>query len=331
MTAVLRSVAMIGDGGWGTALAMLLAEEGHAVRLWGHDPAYLEELDRTRQNRKFLPGFSIPREVAFEPDLDRALLESDLAIVAVPSNFLRATLERARGAVGVPVLSVAKGMEEGSLARPSAVIAEVWGARGVAVLSGPSHAEEVAGKLPCTVVLAAEDAARAEALRDVLISPRFRVYSSTDVAGVELGGALKNVIAVAVGICEGLGLGDNARAALMTRGLAEMTRLGTALGGRPETFAGLSGMGDLITTCVSPYGRNRAVGLALAQGRSLEAVLAATEQVAEGVHTCGPVCALARAKGVEMPISEALLGVLHGALTPREAVGALMTRAPRAE
>ncbi len=332
-------VTVVGDGGWGSAVAKLLVERGHAVRMWGHDPAYLDELARTRENRKFLPGIELPEALAFEADLGRAVEDAGLVVVAVPTRYLRASLERApagalqraQAQAGTRVLSLVKGLEPETRARPSEVIAEVWQVQDVAILSGPSHAEEVARNLPCTVTLAARDPAEARALQAVFMGPRLRVYTSTDVKGVELGGALKNVIAVAVGVCEGLALGDNARAALMTRGLAELARLGTALGGRPETFSGLSGMGDLITTCVSGYGRNRGVGLALARGESLQNILARSEQVPEGVFACAAARALAREHGVDAPITEALYEILHQGKRPREAVDELMTRAPKPE
>jgi len=328
-----KTAAILGDGGWGTAMALLLAGQGRPVRLWGYDPAYLREMQRTRENPRFLPGYRLPPEVAFEPDMTRALTQASLVIVAIPTKFLRASLQAAPRAVpeGVPVVSLTKGIEPGTLKRPSEILRDCTGCHAVAVLSGPSHAELVAAGQPTTVVVAARDESVAQAVQDALMTPVFRVYRSTDMLGVELGGALKNVIALAAGICTGLGLGDNALAALITRGLAEIARLGVALGARPETFAGLSGMGDLVVTCISAYGRNRAVGLALAEGKSLAEIEAARLTVAEGVTTAGSALALARSAGVEMPIVEQVVAVLAGEKDPRAAVTELMTREGKAE
>jgi glycerol-3-phosphate dehydrogenase (NAD(P)+) len=327
-------VSVIGDGGWGTAAAMLLASNGHRVSLWGHDPDYLREMDAARENRRFLPGFRLPEALGLDPDLGAAVRRAELLVVAVPTPYLRDVLAGGGSlalAPGALAVSLTKGLERQTLERPSRILAAALGGHDVAVLSGPSHAEEVARGLPASVTVAAAETTAAERLQAAFMAPSFRVYTSSDVLGVELGGALKNVMAVAVGIGEGLGLGDNARAALMTRGLAEITRLAVALGARAETFMGLSGMGDLITTCVSPHGRNRAVGLALAEGQPLAQILAGTETVAEGVKTCASVVGLAEREGVEMPICAALHRVLEGEIAAREAVHELMTRAPKAE
>jgi len=391
-----KRIAILGDGGWGTAIAVLLNGYGHDVVVWGHDPAYLRQVAERRENVTFLPGIPLPEGIGFEPGMGAAIERADVVVSAIPTQYLRGALAPLAGrsgtqtadadgmgapgkmnnmsgkgkadgsagrknaiaevgfggvrvsggavgsvdapgasatAIPCPVLSLTKGIERETLARPSAILAEELGLAPdrIAVLSGPSHAEEAATRLPASVTIAAADAALASVLQEVFMGPTFRVYTSTDMVGVELGGALKNVIAVAVGICEGLRLGDNARAALMTRGLAEFTRLGIAAGGRPETFAGLSGMGDLITTCVSPHGRNRAVGLALAEGKAPDAIAAGTAQVAEGVHSCRSALALAKRYGVDLPIAETLGRVLHDGLDPRQAVHELMTRDGKAE
>ncbi len=327
------SITVIGDGGWGTALALLLLGKGHRVRLWGAFPDYVETMRRTRENAKFLPGIRLPEGLELASDLGQAAEAAEVLVAAVPTPFLRQVLRRLAPcyAPGTPIVSVAKGIENQTLLRPSQIVGDVLGRVPVVALSGPSHAEEVARGLPTTVALASRDAALAARVQRLFMTDRFRVYTNRDVVGVELGGSLKNVIAIAAGICDGLGLGDNAKAALLTRGLAEMTRLGLALGARRETFAGLAGMGDLITTCMSPYGRNRAVGIQIGQGRSLDDILAGMEQVAEGVRTAKSVRALARRHGVEMPITEECYRVLFRAKSPARAVHDLMRRAAKEE
>jgi glycerol-3-phosphate dehydrogenase (NAD(P)+) len=326
-------VTVIGDGGWGTALALLLVGKGHAVRLWGAFPDYVEAMRRGRENVKFLPGLPLPAALELTGDLGEATADADVLVAAVPTQFLRGVLRRLAPCYprGVPVVSVAKGIENRTLLRASQVVADVLGRVPVAALSGPSHAEEVARGLPTTVAVAHRNAELARRIQSLFLTERFRVYTNTDIVGVELGGAVKNVIAIAAGICDGLGLGDNAKAALLTRGLAEMRRLGTALGARRETFAGLAGMGDLITTCMSPYGRNRSVGIQIGQGKTLQQVLAGMEQVAEGVRTTKSVKALARRHGVEMPITEECHRVLFRGKGPQRAVSDLMRRAARGE
>lgn len=331
------ALCVLGDGGWGTAMAVLLCRQGHPVRLWGHDPDYLAEMASSRRNPRFLPGVELPAALALEPDADAAMAQAAVLVVAIPTPYLRATLTRLRSAGTVPpaaaVVSLTKGVEQGTLARPSAILSEILDlpAQRVAVLSGPSHAEEVVRELPAGVVLAAVDEELACRLQALFMTPTFRVYRSRDPIGVELGGALKNVIAVAVGICEGLALGDNARAALMTRGLAEMIRFATACGAAEHTLHGLSGMGDLVTTCVSRHGRNRAFGLAVAEGRTRAALQADTLTVAEGVHTCASVWEQAQTLGIDMPITDALYRILYEDAAPRQAVADLMRRAARPE
>lgn len=328
MTKAIERVTVLGDGGWGTALATVLCGNGMATTLWGHDPAYLDRMAASRENEKFLPGVPLPEALAFEADAAKAIASADLVVSAIPTAYLRRALEGLKGAAPahLGVVSVTKGIEQETLARPSEILEEVMGARRVAVLSGPSHAEEVARGRPTTVVVASDDPELPGEAQAALLSSSLRVYRAADPVGVELGGALKNVLALAAGICVGLELGDNALSALMTRGIAEMTRLGVALGADPATFAGLSGVGDLIVTCISPHGRNRAVGIELGRGRSLEAILAERETVAEGVGSTVSARALARQTGVEMPITEQVYRVLYEGQDPKATVRELMSR-----
>jgi glycerol-3-phosphate dehydrogenase (NAD(P)+) len=328
-----EQVTVIGDGGWGTAVALVLAERGHHVVMWGHDPAQLEEMRASRENRLFLPGIRLPESLTFEPDLDAAIAASSLAFVAIPTKFLRSSLQRAKAAPAAETgfVSLTKGIEVGSLVRPSQIIGECLGVSRVAVLSGPSHAEEVARRKPTTVVVASDDPSLPLDAQRALFTDRFRPYTAADMVGVELAGALKNVIALAAGIATGLELGDNAMAALLTRGLAEMTRLGVALGAEPSTFSGLSGIGDLVVTCTSPHGRNRAVGIELGRGRSLEEIVEGMSQVAEGVTTANAARALGERTGTELPIVQQICRVLYEGLDPMQGVTELMTRAPKQE
>jgi len=328
------TVAVIGCGGWGTALAALLDRNGHRAALWGVDPAYVRQMAQTRLNPRYLPGVEIPRSVRLTHDMADCVPAAEAVVMATPTVYLRAVCRQAAPFLRREhlIVNVAKGIEEGTLLLASQVIADVSGdAQRLAGLYGPSHAPEVARGLPATLVATSADAALARRVQALFMSPRFRVYTNTDVTGVELGAALKNVVAIAAGMCDGLGFGDNAKSALLTRGLAEMARLGAAMGARAETFAGLSGLGDLITTCVSPYGRNRAVGMRIAKGESLKDILASMDQVAEGVRTTRSACALADRHGVSMPISRAVHAVLFEGADPLKTAMELMARAPRPE
>jgi len=328
-----RKIAVLGDGGWGTTLSILLFRNGQKVTLWSNFPDYAEHLRQRRENPKFLPGVHIPEEISITSAPGAALEEKELAVVAVPTQYLRGVLTKFAPLYreGLGIVSVAKGIEVETLLRPSEIIGEFFVGARICVLSGPSHAEEVAGGLPTTIVAASRDEPFAQEIQALFTNDRFRVYTNPDMLGVELAGALKNVIALAAGICEGLGFGDNAKAAILTRGLAEITRLGVAMGAKAATFAGLSGMGDLITTCISPYGRNRRAGMAIGQGKSLNEVLKETEMVAEGIPTTKAVRALARKHNVEMPITEAVYEVLYEGKEPAQAASDLMTRLPRSE
>jgi len=331
---MINRAAVIGDGAMGTLSAMLLAQNGIAVRMWSAFPEHAEAMRRDGTNERFLPGFRLPKDLAISTDARDVTEGADLVVVAVPSKYLRGVLERIQEHLPAePIyVSVVKGIETESLLRPSEVLRAVAGPRRTVVLSGPCLAREVAAELPATVVVASDDAAAAEQVRKVYATPWFRVYTSADPVGVELGGALKNVIAIAAGICHGLELGSNAVAALVTRGLVEMTRLGTAMGARAETFAGLAGLGDLVTTCVSGLSRNHHVGLEIGRGRPLEAVLDEMGLVVpEGVRTTWSVTALAEKHGIEMPITREVYEVLFKGKPPPDALADLMQRAPKAE
>jgi len=328
-----RPVLVLGAGGWGTALSMVLEQAGHDVRLWGHDARNVLELMKTRENTKYLPGVRLPEAIRVGPDLKALAEGAGVVLSVVPTQFLRSVLASCREHLPPRALYVAcsKGFERGTLDLPSRILASAMPAMRTAVLSGPSHAEEVARGLPAAVVAGSSEPGLAQEAQRLLQGPRFRVYTSSDPVGVEVAGAVKNVIALAAGISDGLGFGDNSRAALLTRGLREMTRLGTALGARPETFAGLAGMGDLIATCTSRHSRNHAVGLRIAAGETLDAVLGSMSKVAEGVDTSRALPTLASRLGVSMPITQEVHAVLFQSKPPREAVEALMARETRDE
>ncbi|MCP4267068.1 MAG: NAD(P)-dependent glycerol-3-phosphate dehydrogenase, partial [Candidatus Brocadiaceae bacterium] len=307
-----RRIAILGTGGWGTALALVLHSKGHDVALWGSTPDYVEFLKKHRENKKYLKGIPLPPDLQITSDLESTQKETDIIVVAIPTPYLRNTIQPLKKSYvpGTPVVSVIKGIENETLMRGSEILDDVLGRPPIALLLGPSHAEEVARKLPTTVVVTSEDIKLATEIQEVFITEHFRVYTNSDVIGVEIGTSVKNVIAIAAGICDGLGFGDNSKAALITRGLAESTRLGVAMGGQRETFSGLAGIGDLITTWVSPYGRNRHVGELIAKGKKLTQVLEEMEQVAEGILTTKSVRKLAKKYNVEMPITNEIYNVL---------------------
>lgn len=327
------TIAVLGAGAWGTALAVLLARNRHPVLLWGHDAALLERLARERAHPRALPGVALPDQIACEPSLARIAAAAHDVLIAVPSHAFRATLEGLGAGSSMRTIAWAtKGLEPGSGRLLSAVAGEVLGSNArLAVVSGPTFAIEIARGLPAALTVAAAAPDVAEQVSAWLRNERVRVYTSDDIAGVQLGGAIKNVMAIAAGISDGLGFGANARAALVTRGLAELTRLGMAMGGRRETFMGLTGAGDLILTCTDDTSRNRRVGLGLGQGRALPEVLAEIGQEAEGVTTARELYRLARALEVDMPITEQVYRVLYEGLPPQAAVEALLKREPRAE
>ena len=330
----MRTVTVLGAGGWGTALAVHLGRVGHDVRLWGRDPALVEEIRSRRVNAVYLPDVPVPPTVWVTHALDAALQASSLVVSALPSHGCRAVMRAAAPHVTprATIVSATKGLEADSLLRMSEVIAEELGPnRPVVVLSGPSFAGEVARELPTAVLAASSNAPATDAVQADFRGPYFRLYGSTDVVGVEIGGAMKNVIAIAAGVVEGLGLGHNALAALITRGLAEVTRLACAAGGKRETLAGLSGLGDLVLTCTGDLSRNRHVGIELARGRSLDEILAGMKMIAEGVRTTRAALALGARYGVELPIATQMAEVFAGRADVRSALDALMLRRQRAE
>lgn len=325
---------MLGAGSWGTALAMLLARNGHRVQLWDRDAAHIRALRDQGCNQRHLPGIPLPEGISPEPDFDSAARDCDHILVAVPSGGFRETLERLRqtGPVPLRLIWASKGLEPGSGRFLHQVVAEALpDAQPHAALSGPSFAVEVARGLPTAVTVASPDATYAAEAAALFHGERFRTYTSTDLVGVELGGAAKNVLAIAAGISDGMGYGANARAALITRGLSEIMRLGTRLGGQPETFMGLAGVGDLVLTCTDDLSRNRRLGLALGRGESIESASARIGQAIEGKETARELDALARELGVEMPITAQVKAVLCDGVSPANAVRALLTRDARPE
>lgn len=325
--------AVIGAGAWGTALADLLARNDHDVRMWAYEWDVVESINRSHLNRRFLPGSPLYDTITAYNEIGDALEGAELVTLVTPSHVLRSIARSASGAIndGIPVVVASKGIEAESLALMTDVIADEIPGATVVALSGPSFAAEVIAQQPTAVVVASKSESAAVFTQQAFSSIHFRAYTHSDVTGVELGGALKNVMAVATGIAEGLGLGFNARAALITRGLAEMMRLGEKLGAEPATLAGLAGMGDLVLTCTGSLSRNRAVGFEVGQGRTLESVLAGKETVAEGVVTTRSAHALAAREGVEMPIVDAVQKVLFEGQPARDAIGALMARELRSE
>lgn len=331
-----RPVCVLGGGSWGTALGRHLALKGVEVTLWVHDADLASSMARSRANQTYLPGFPLPEGLEITSSLPRALRGAGSVILAVPSRYCRAVLEEAAGELErrAPLIVASKGIERESLLTVCGMASQVLGrsaGAALAVLSGPSFAREVADHRPTAVVAASGDEELAKAVQSLLRAPGFRVYTSSDAVGVELGGALKNVVAIAAGVIEGVGLGSNSLAALITRGLAEISRLAVALGGRRQTLAGLAGLGDLVLTCTGALSRNRQVGLSLGKGRSLQETLAGMKMVAEGVDTARSALELGRREGISMPITEKVNQVLFEGKPPEEGVRELMTRPPRPE
>lgn len=327
-------ICVIGDGAWGTALAINALENKHDVVIWGAFPEYLDEIRTKRENRKFLPGVRLPDELQFEYDIKKAISGSRIIICAIPTQFLRNVLKKMIGNIppGVIIVNVAKGIELDSWLRISEIIKEELGEINYVDLSGPSHAEEVARKVPTAVTAAGENIANAKFVQQALMNNNFRIYTSEDVTGLELGGAIKNVFAIAAGIIDGMKLGDNPKAALMARGIAEMGRLGEVLGGKRSTFSGLSGIGDLIVTCCSGHSRNRYVGEELGRGKKLATILNDMGMVvAEGVPTAKGIRFLAKQKNVDIPLIEEIYKVLYEDRSASEAILSLMTREAKNE
>lgn len=327
---------VLGAGSWGTTLALVLLENGHDVNLWTYKPAQAEAMRGKRENPDFLPGIFLPPQIEILSDVEKASHDRDLIVAAVPSQYLRSVIERIADLdlEDTIVCNVAKGIENSTLMTMSEVLLDVLKhekKENVAILSGPSHAEEVSRKIPTAIVSAAYRTRTAKAVQDAFMTPYFRVYVNEDIRGVELGGAIKNIIAIGAGISDGAGFGDNTKAAIMTRGIYEITRLGVKMGAQPRTFAGLSGIGDLIVTCMSRHSRNRHVGEQIGKGRPLEAILKEMLMVAEGVASTRSVRDLARKHRVEMPIVEAVYEMLYEGKDPHKAMTDLMTRDAKGE
>ncbi len=331
-----KRIGVIGAGSWGTTLADLLACKGHHVTLWAYEPDLVEEMRATGVNSRFLPDVPLSPRLSYTSSLPQAVAEAGLLLFVSPTQVMRSVLSRLLPHIpaGIPLVTASKGIELESLLTMSQLFGELLPQsrrREIAVLSGPSFAREVALRMPTAVTVAAVDEVVARQVQSAFTTDSFRVYTNGDPVGVELGGAIKNVIALAAGISDGLGFGCNTRAALITRGLAEMSRLGRALGADPATFAGLAGMGDLVLTCTGDLSRNRSVGLRIGQGEKLDAIIASMTMVAEGVKTTQSAWMLAQRHGVEMPIIEQVYRIIHEGRSPRQAVIELMTRNPRAE
>ena len=321
-------IAVIGSGGWGTAVAILLANNGHKVYLWSWIQEETDRLNRDRENKEFLAGVKLPDSVVCTHDMKECVKDAALIVTAAPSPATRTTAKQLSEYVksSQRIVNISKGLEESSLMRLSEVYKSEIPQAEISVMSGPSHAEEVSRGLPTTDVVASENMETAKFIQDIFMNDNFRVYTSDDIIGVELGGALKNVIALCAGISDGLGYGDNTKAALMTRGLAEIARLGTAMGAKEETFMGLSGVGDLIVTCTSMHSRNRRAGILLGQGKGLKETLDEVHMVVEGVNTAAAAYRLGQKYGVCMPITEEANAILFDGKNAREAVNSLMTR-----
>ncbi|MBO6163133.1 MAG: NAD(P)H-dependent glycerol-3-phosphate dehydrogenase [Eubacterium sp.] len=326
-------VTILGAGSWGVAIAKLLTENHHEVTVWSVDPAEVAMLTEFCEQKQKLPGVILPGTVHFTCDAENALKEAEMVVMAVPSPFVRSTAVRVAPYIreGITVVSVSKGIEEGTLKRLSQVLAEEIPQAKIAVLSGPSHAEEVGKLMPTTVVVGADSIEVAAAVQDAFMTDFFRVYTSPDVVGIELGGALKNVIALAAGIADGLGCGDNTKAALITRGIVEITDLGVKMGGHPATFSGLSGIEDLIVTCASRHSRNRKAGFLIGQGMNADEAMNEVKMVVEGVYSAKAALELAKQKDVCMPIVEVVNQVLFENLSAAEALKKLITRDKKRE
>ena len=326
-------ISVLGAGSWGTALAVLLCKNGHEVTLWSIDQREVAMIDEKREQIEKLPGVRIPDCIAVSNDLEISMQGKEMLILAVPSIFVRSTAKMMQPYIepGQIVVNVAKGIEEETLMNMTDVIEDEIPQVKVAVLSGPSHAEEVGRGIPTTVVVGAKDKETAECVQDAFMSAMFRVYTSPDMVGIELGAALKNVIALAAGIIDGLGYGDNTKAALITRGIAEITRLGMARGGRAETFSGLSGIGDLIVTCTSTHSRNHNAGYLIGQGKSYQEAMDEVKMVVEGVYSAKAALKLAQKYGVEVPITEQVNHVLFDGVPAKEAVLSLLVRNRKSE
>ena len=329
----MKKMCVIGAGSWGSALALSLYKNNHKVYMWTREVNQVEEINTTRQNSKFLPGVIIPEDLIVSNDLEEVIKDSEIVVVAVPSQAVRSVCKQIKPFIkeNQIIVDVAKGLERGTGKRLSDVVKEELPNNPYVVLSGPSHAEEVAKYMPTTIVAACEEIEYAQKVQDAFMSPFLRVYTNPDIIGVELGGALKNIIAFGAGMCDGLGYGDNTKAALMTRGIVEISRLGVAMGADVNTFTGLAGIGDLIVTCTSMHSRNRRAGILMGQGKTLEETLEEVQMVVEGITATEVAYKVSRELKVDMPITEAIYSVLYQGADPREAVLELMTRSKKHE
>ena len=324
----MKTIGVIGAGSWGTALAAVVAGKGNKVRIWDIDESHLKSMEENRENIDYLPGVPLDDNITISYTTEETLRDADVVLFSAPAQHFMSALESAKAYIksGSLIINVAKGIEQKSLKRMSEIAEDVFDMNRYVVLSGPSHAEEVGRKLPTTVAAASVNLKAAEEVQDLFMTDRFRVYTTEDVVGVELGGALKNIIALGAGVSDGMGFGDNAKAALMTRGLAEITRLGVKLGAKPETFAGLTGTGDLIVTCTSMHSRNRRCGIMIGEGMSPQEATDKVGMVVEGMFTAEAAYELAKKENVEMPITEAIYKAIKGEINAAEAVELLMGR-----
>lgn len=324
----MEKICVLGAGSWGSALALELAKKGYEISMWSKNQEQAESIKLTRENKNYLPGILFPENIGLTTDIEEAIKGSTVIVLAVPSQAIRSICSKIKPFVKDEqiLVDVAKGLEKGTGLRLSEVCKEELPNNPYVTLSGPSHAEEVARDIPTTVVVASEDLNVAKKIQDIFMSPEFRVYTNPDIVGVELGGSLKNIIAFGAGICDGLGYGDNAKAALMTRGISEIGRLGVAMGANKLTFAGLSGIGDLIVTCTSMHSRNRRAGILIGQGKSLEETLEEVKMVVEGITATDVAHKVAKELNIDMPITNAIYSVLYEGLDPKEVGVALMMR-----
>lgn len=324
----MEKICILGAGSWGSALALVLAKKGYEVNMWTLNEEQANKINKTRENIDYLPGVLFPNNITLTTEIEKAIEDSKIIVLAVPSQAIRSVSKQIKPFVkdNQILVDVAKGLEKGSGLRLSEVCYQELPNNPYVTLSGPSHAEEVAKDIPTTVVVASQDLAIAQIVQDVFMSPKFRVYTNPDIVGVELGGALKNIIAFGAGICDGLGYGDNAKAALMTRGISEIGRLGSAMGANLSTFAGLSGIGDLIVTCTSMHSRNRRAGILIGQGKNLQETLEEVKMVVEGITATEVAYEVAKELNIDMPITNAIYSVLHNGSNPNEVVIELMMR-----
>lgn len=329
----MQKMSVIGAGSWGSALALSLHKNNHKVFMWTRDLDQVDEINNTRENSKFLPGVVFPEDLIVSNDLEEVIADSEIIVLAVPSQAVRSVCKQIRPFVkdNQIIVDVAKGLEKETGLRLSDVVKEELPNNPYVALSGPSHAEEVSKFMPTTLVAACENVKYAQKVQDAFMSPSLRVYTNPDIVGVELGGALKNIIAFGAGMCDGLGYGDNTKAALMTRGIAEIGRLGVAMGANVNTFTGLSGIGDLIVTCTSMHSRNRRAGILMGQGKSLQETLDEVQMVVEGITATEVAYKVSRDLKIDMPITEAIYSVLYEGADPNEAVMGLMTRSKKHE